>query len=60
MIHVTNMMQEHHGMPVMWWVDHMLWHISSYLMSHSLLAATGMMADHESLRGDQATGCLLW
>ena len=27
------------------------------LMSHSLLVAVGMMVDHESLHGDQATVC---
>ena len=28
------------------------------LMSHRLLAVVGMMADHDSLHGDQAVGCL--
>ena len=38
----------------------MPWHIFGLfvLMSHSLLALVGVMADHESLRGDQAVGCL--
>ena len=30
------------------------------LLSHCLLTLIGMMADHESLRGDQDVGCLLW
>ena len=29
------------------------------LMSHSMLAAVGMMENHESLRGDQATVCFV-
>ena len=38
----------------------MLWHIFGLfvLMSHSLLAPVGVMANHDSLRGDQAVGCL--
>ena len=38
----------------------MLWHIFGLfvLMSHSFLAVVGMIVDHESLRGDQAVGCL--
>ena len=33
----------------------MLRNIFGCLMSHSLLAVMGMMADHDTLRGDQAT-----
>ena len=38
----------------------MLWHIFGLfvLMNHSLLAAVGMIVNHESLRGDQAVGYL--
>ena len=38
----------------------MLWHIFGLfvLMSHGLLAVVGIMADHDSLRGDQAIGYL--
>ena len=38
----------------------MLWHIFGLfvLMSHSFLAVVGMIVDHESLRGEQAVGCL--
>ena len=33
----------------------MLWHIFVVLLSHSLLALVGVMVDHDSLHGDQAT-----
>ena len=36
----------------------MLWHIFVVLLSHSLLMVAGMMADHDSLCGDQAAVCL--
>ena len=38
----------------------MLWHIFGLfvLMSHSLLAPVGVMADHDDLHGDQTVGCL--
>ena len=38
----------------------MLWPIFGLfvLMNHSLLAAVGMITNHESLRGDQAVGYL--
>ena len=36
----------------------MLWHIFG-LMSHSLLVAIEIMADHDSLRGDQVVVCFV-
>ena len=30
------------------------------LMSHGLLAMVGMMANNDSLRGDQAVSCYFW
>ena len=43
---------------VMSWSHVVAYFLVCFLMTHSLLVVVGMMEDHDSLRGDQALGCL--